>query len=73
MSSFTKMQIDTMWKTKHLKTLKWLFESLLDMFIGLLDSAVSRESGTPRLLCINEGLKGEEMDQMSSFPHLFYT
>lgn len=29
MSSFAKMQIDTMWKTKHVKTCKRLFEFLL--------------------------------------------
>lgn len=42
MSSFAKMQIGTMWKTKHLKTRKRLFGYLLDMFIGLQGSAVSR-------------------------------
>jgi len=44
MSSFTKMQIDTMWKTKHLKTVKWLVGFLLRMFTGLPDAFVSRNS-----------------------------
>jgi len=42
MRSFAKMQIDTMWKTKHLKTRKRLFVFLLEMFIGLQGIAVSR-------------------------------
>lgn len=42
MSSFTKMQIDTMWKKKHFKSCKRLLGFLLDMFIGLQGSAVSR-------------------------------
>lgn len=66
MSSFTKMQIDTMWKTKHLKTRKRLFGFLLDMFIGLQGSAVSRNGRRGYLgsFCINCSLQAMEMDLM---------
>lgn len=66
MSSFAKMQIDTMWKTKHLKTRKRLFRFLVDMFIGLQGSAVSRNGrrhwGYLGSFCFNSRLQAMKMD-----------
>lgn len=50
MSSFAKIQIDTMWKTKHLKTVKWLFGFFLGMFMAVPYSLVSRNRNTKDIL-----------------------
>lgn len=73
MSSYTKMQIDTMW-TEHLKTVKWLVGFLLRMFTGLPGTFFSRNSTAKYILVTFElmsRLKGKDFVVFRFIANLF--